>query len=89
MGGCPESLPGYTQALVQTLDCSRERGSLQLGSVLARVRTGLPSLAAQACNGDGMELGQGSAWGRRAGLNLSGPRVPPSFRALGTHLWAS
>lgn len=78
MGGCPESLPGYTQAPAQTLDCRQERGLLQLGSVLARVRIGLPSLAAQACNGDGMELGQGSAWGRREGLNSSGPQVPPA-----------
>lgn len=51
MGGCPESLPGYTQAPAQTLDCSQERGLLQLGSVLARVRIGLPRPAAQACNG--------------------------------------
>lgn len=78
MGGCPESLTGYTQAPAQTLDCSQERGLLQLGSVLARVRIGLPSPAAQACNGDGMELGRGSAWGRREGLSSSGPQVPPA-----------
>lgn len=78
MGGCPESLTCYTQAPAQTLDCSRERGSLQLGSVLARVRTGLPSLSAPACNGDGgwHGLGHGSAWGRREWLNSSGPGSP-------------
>lgn len=88
MGGSLESLTGYTQARAQTLDCSQERGLLQLGSVLARVRAGLPSPAAQACNGDGMELGR-LCLGQEGGAKQLRAPGTPSFRALGTHLWAS
>lgn len=41
MRGCPESLTCHNQAAAQTLDYSRERSSVQLGSVLATVRPGI------------------------------------------------
>lgn len=94
MRGCPGSLTCHTQAPVQTLDYSRERSSVQLGFVLARVRTGIPHPDCTGMHWGGMELGRGSAWGRREWLNSSEPgknraHAPPNFRVLGTHLWAS